>query len=489
MASVPCGDRITSKPMLNFLRGKKERKVFVVGLDCGDPGLVFDHWRQDLPNFRRLIEQGAYGQLSSTIPCITVPAWSSMTSSQDPGRLGFYGFRNRADYSYDNMTIATGASVKEPRVWDLLGEAGKQVVVVGVPQTYPVKPVNGYLISSFLTPSTQRQYTYPHEFRNEVDQLLGGRPYEVDVPQFRTDNKEFLLKQIYEMTEKRFIVLKDLLKNKPWDFFMFVEMGVDRIQHGLWKYADSAHPKYEPGSPYENAIKDYYRYIDQELGEMLSALDDNAVILVVSDHGAKRMDGGICINEWLRREGFLVLKEDPIREGTRPIPFEKVEVDWEKTTAWGAGGYYARIFLNVQGREPDGLIRKADYEKVRDEVAGAIEAIPDERGNPIATTCYRPEDIYQQVRNIPPDLIVYLGDLHWRSVGSFGFDSIYTFENDTGPDDANHAQDGMIIYYDPRQPLRAQQLSGLQLMDFAPTVLKLMGQPIPETMQGQVIEL
>ena len=121
---------------LRFLRRTKQRKVLVVGLDCGDPVLIFEQWRDELPNFRRLMESGAYGLLASCTPCITVPAWSAMTSSKDPGVLGFYGFRNRADYSYDNMTIATGSAVKEPRVWEMLGEADKQVIVVGVPQTY-----------------------------------------------------------------------------------------------------------------------------------------------------------------------------------------------------------------------------------------------------------------------------------------------------------------------------------------------------------------
>jgi len=474
--------------MLKFLRRKKEPKVFVIGLDCGDPVLVFDKWRDELPTFQKLMEAGAYGPLTSSIPCITVPAWSSMTSGKDPGILGFYGFRNRADYSYENMNMATGSVMMEPRVWESLGDANKQVIVVGVPQTYPIRPVNGYLISSFLTPSVKRQYTYPNELRYEVDRLLGGREYDVDVHQFRTEDKDFLLRQIYEMTEKRFIVLKHLLKNKPWDFFMFVEMGVDRIQHGLWRFIDPTHPKFEPGNPYQDAIKKYYQYIDQELGEMLSALDDDTVVIVVSDHGAKKMDGGICINEWLRREGYLVLKEEPVQEGPRPIPFEKVEVDWEKTTAWGAGGYYARIFLNVQGREPKGLIPKADYEKIRDELAVAIEAIPDREGNSLNTTCFRPEAIYKDVRNIPPDLIIYMGDLHWRSVGSFGFENIYTFENDIGPDDANHAQDGMIIYYDPRRNLGGRRLSGAHLMDFAPTVLHLMRQPIPKDIQGKVIQ-
>ena len=474
--------------MSNSLRREKGRKVFVIGLDCAEPSLVFDRWRDDLPNLRRLMEAGAYGPLTSTIPCITVPAWCSMTSSKDPGVLGFYGFRNRADYSYDNMSIATGAAVQTPRVWDLLGQAGKQVILSGVPQTYPVQPVNGYLVSDFLTPSVQGQYTHPNEFRHEIDQLLGGREYDVDVQQFRTPDKGFLIRQIHEMTEKHFIVLNHLLKTKPWDFFMFVEMGVDRIHHGMWSYMDPAHPRHEPGNPYQNAIKEYYQYVDRELGAMLSALDDDTVVLVVSDHGAQTMDGGICINEWLRQAGYLVLKEEPVRQGSRPIPIEKVEVDWEKTTAWGAGGYYARIFLNVQGREPQGRIPQADYEKVRDQLAAAIEAIPDPRGRPLHHVCYRPEAIYREVRNFPPDLIVYLGDLRWRAVGSFGFDSIYTFENDTGPDDANHAQDGMIIYYDPRQNWHGQRLSGLNLMDVAPTVLHLMGQPIPDDMQGRIIQ-
>ncbi len=475
--------------MFEFLNRKKKRKIFIIGLDCADPVLIFDQWRDELPNLRQLMEGGAYGPLTSCIPCITVPAWSSMTSGKDPGVLGFYGFRNRADHSYENMSMATGSVVREPRIWELLGEAGKQVIVVGVPQTYPVKPVNGYLISSFLTPSIQRQYTHPNELRYEIDRLLGGREYDVDVPQFRTEDKGFLLRQIYEMTEKRFIVLKHLLKNKPWDFFMFVEMGVDRIHHGLWQYMDATHPRYEPGNPYQDAIKKYYQYIDSELGNMLPALGDDTVVMVVSDHGAKRMDGGICINEWLRREGYLVLKEEPVREGPRPIPFEKVEVDWEKTTAWGAGGYYARIFLNVQDREPNGLIPKASYERVRDELAAAIEAIPDAADNRLDTTCFRPEAVYREVRNIPPDLIIYLGDLHWRSVGSFGFDSIHTFENDIGPDDANHAEDGIIIYYDPKQDLGGQRLSGVHLMDLAPTVLHLMRQPIPDDIQGKVIQL
>jgi len=454
-------------------------KVFVIGLDCAEPTLVFDRWREHLPNLRRLMEAGTYGELTSTIPAITVPAWASMLSSRDPGQLGFYGFRNRADYSYERMTIATGSAVKADRVWDILSRLGRQVVVVAVPQTYPVRPVNGCLISCFLTPSTHSQYTYPPELRWEIQELIAGE-YMVDVPQFRTENKEFLLQQIYDMADQQHAVVRHLLKTKAWDFFMHVDMGVDRIHHGFWKYFDERHPLHEPGNPYQNAIRDYYIHLDRQIGEWLTLLDDDTAVLVVSDHGGQPMMGGIAFNEWLKQEGYLVLDYQP--EGI--VPLEKCEVNWAQTRAWGSGGYYARLFLNVKGREPEGAIEPADYERVRDELIARIAAIPDPQGRPLGSVAYKPEEIYRQVNNIPPDLIVYFGNLGWRSVGSLGLNRIYTFENDTGPDDANHAQEGLYIYYDPKR--RGQGHGPTRhLMDVAPTILELMDVPVPDDMQGR----
>jgi predicted AlkP superfamily phosphohydrolase/phosphomutase len=479
--------------MLKKLFGRhKRRKVLIAGLDCAPPSVLFRTGdendlglKDQLPNLSRMIDEGIYGPLSSSIPCITVPAWTSMLSSKDPGMLGFYGFRNRADHSYDRMNIATGNAIHEKRVWDVLGEAEKSSIVVGVPQTYPIKPINGYLISSFLTPSTDRQYTYPNELRYEIDHVLGGEPYDVDVPQFRTEDKDFLLRQIQEMTEKRFAVIKYLLEEKPWDFFMFVEIGLDRLHHGMWKFWDPAHHKFEPGNPYEDAIPDYYRYLDHELGEILEMVDDDTVVMVVSDHGAQAMVGGFAINEWLRREGLLVLKDEPRYEGL--VPFEKVEVDWEKTTAWGAGGYYARVFMNVEGREPQGKVPADEYEKVRDELKERIEAIVDHEGNPMGSVAFKPQELYQDVRNVAPDLMVYFGNLRWRSIGSFGLPDVYTFENDIGPDDANHNQDGVFVLWDPRKDYGGRHLEDLQLMDVSPTTLDLMDVSVPPDMQGKVI--
>jgi predicted AlkP superfamily phosphohydrolase/phosphomutase len=469
-------------------RRKQSPKVFVIGLDCASPELMFDTWRDELPNFKQLIDHGSYSQLMSSIPAITVPAWSSMTSSKDPGVLGFYGFRNRRDYTYDNRFIATGESVKEKRVWDILSQAGKQCIVVGLPQTYPVHPINGHLISSFLTPSTTNPriaWTHPESLRSEIERLLAPEVYDVDVPQFRTDDKDFLLKQIYDMTRKRFEVLRYLLDHKPWDFFMFVEMGVDRIHHGMWAHHDPSHRKHDPASPYLNAIKEYYHYLDQQVGTLLERLPTGTHVITVSDHGVKSMRGGICINEWLQSQGHLTLYDEPSRR--RLTPFEKVEVDWSQTTAWGDGGYYGRIFLNVAGREPNGIIPAAEYESFRDKLAAQLEAIPDPDGKPLGTVVFKPQEIYREINNVPPDLIVYFGNLGWRSVGSFGHGSIYTFENDTGPDDANHARNGIWIYSHLGHDLGGKRLPDTQLMDFAPTVLDLFGLPIPADMQGQII--
>jgi len=223
---------------------------------------------------------------------------------------------------------------------------------------------------------------------------------------------------------------------------MFVDMGIDRLHHGFWKFFDPQHPRYIPGNPLENSGLEYYKFIDRKIGELLAHLSDNTSIIVVSDHGAKRMEGGICINEWLIREGYLKLKSEP--QGI--VRLEECEIDWKNTMAWASGGYYARVFLNVKGREPEGVISPGDYEKIRDELKEKIESITDDKGNKIETRVYKPDEVYREINNIPPDLIVLFGDLYWRSVGSIGFNSIWTHENDTGPDDANHAQHGIFIY-------------------------------------------
>jgi predicted AlkP superfamily phosphohydrolase/phosphomutase len=452
----------------------------LLGLDCAEPSLVLERWRDQLPTISGLMERGSYGRLTSVIPPITVPAWSCMMASRTPGDLGVYGFRNRSDHSYDGGFIATSAAIEAPRLWDLVTRAGRSSIVLGVPGTYPPRPLKGVMVSCFLTPSLESRYTYPPALRDEIAEVVGE--YVFDAKDFRTDDKERLLGQIYEMTDRRFALAQHLLATRPWDLFALVEMGPDRMHHAFWKYMDPEHRKHEPGSPFESAILDYHRHVDGLLAKLLEQVDEDTVVFVLSDHGAKRLDGGIRINEWLRREGLLATLAEP--DGVSSL--RDVGVDWPRTTAWGEGGYYARVFLNVRGREPEGVVEPDEYEAVRDDLARRIAAIPDDAGRPISTAVYRPEDLYEEPHGVPPDLIVVFGDLFWRSVGTVGGDEgIQTLENDTGPDDANHAQDGLYVVAGPG--IEARGRTDAHLLDIAPTVLEVLGIEREPGMRGTSI--
>ena len=458
-------------------------KVLIIGLDCLEPSLVFDQWRDKLPTLSSLMDEGWYGRLESTIPAITVPAWMSMMTSRNPGSMGFYGFRNRKNYSYDDLFFANSTAVKVNTIWRILSRQRRKVVVLGVPQTYPPKPVNGCLVGCFLTPDTDSDYTYPRELKDEIRENIGE--YIIDVKDFRTEDKQYLLEQIYKMTESRFKTARYLMDNKPWDFFMMVEMGPDRLHHGMWKYHDEKHVGYQPNSPYKNAIRDYYIHLDGRVTELLNSVErDKTAVFIVSDHGAKRMEGGFCFNDWLIKEDYLTLKE-PV---TEPKQIKNADIDWDNTRVWGSGGYYGRLFINVKGREPRGLIPKNEYESFRSELKEKLEAVEDHRGRPMGNRAFRPEDIYPEVNGIAPDLIVYFGDLDWRSVGTVGNDSLYVFENDTGPDDANHSQHGMYIMAAPGMDNGGAK-TDRHIMDISPTVLSLLGMNIPEDMEGKPITM
>ena len=456
---------------------KKTERVALIGIDCLTPQFVFGKSLNGLPNLKALADRGVRGELESVSPPITVPAWMCMMTSRDPGTLGVYGFRNRADHSYAPLSFASSRSIKAPTLWDILGSMSEQSVVVGVPPSYPPRPMNGHLVSCFLTPDADRAFTHPASLAAEVDRAAGG--YVFDVRNFRMEPKDSLLTQLYEMMRKRFAAARRLAQTKPWRFFAMVVMAVDRLHHAFWRYVDPRHRLYEPGNPYENVVRDFYIEMDAEIGQLLEVLGSETTVLLASDHGAKRMDGGICLNEWLIQNGYLTLKEAP----SEPTRLTMSMIDWEKTRVWGEGGYYGRIFLNIKGREPQGTVPKAQVETLRDEIIESLEALG-EGGKPIGTRARRPEDLYAQVNGAAPDLIAEFGGLHWRSIGQVGSGRILTFENDTGPDDANHAERGVFIAAGPGVAHEPSPRLGMSLLDVAPTVLDLLGAEPPADAQG-----
>jgi predicted AlkP superfamily phosphohydrolase/phosphomutase len=452
-------------------------KILVIGLDGVAPELLFGD--DSLVNMRRLMEMGCYGRLESIVPPVDIPAWMCMATSQDPGSLGVYGFRNRTDHSYAAMNIVDSKTIRELAIWDQITCEGKRSVLVGVPPGYPPRKINGVSVGCFMTPNTTEMvFTHPPEMSEEIRRLVGKYP--VDVAGFRTDNKDWLKEQIYEMTKKHFQVVRQLMQECEWDFFQFVEIGPDRMHHGFWKAHDPQHVLHEYGDPHQNTIREYYQYLDGEIGSLLELIDEKTVVLVASDHGAQRLEGGFCINEWLVREGLLVLNHYP----DKVTPLAELDINWKKTTCWSEGGYYARLFLNVKGREPTGTIEPHDYPKVRDEVKARFEEMKSPDGNPLGTLAFKPEDIYRENRGIPPDLIIHFGELRWRSIGGVGYPTIHVQENDAELDDCNPAQFGAFIMAAPNCPL-AGEIEGVHLLDIAPTLLDLAGYNVPDSMQGR----
>lgn len=454
-------------------------KLLVIGLDCAAPALLFGDER--LANIRRLMDAGCYGRLESVIPPITIPAWRCMVTSQDPGSLGVYGFRNRGDHSYAKLDIVNSKSFKAMTIWDHLAMEGKRSVIIGVPPSFPPPRVNGISVGCFMTPTVEDDYTHPRHIKDEIRELVGE--YLVDVKGFRSDDKEWLRDQIFEMSRKQFTVVRHYLQNAEWDYFHFVNIALDRVHHGFWKYMDPAHPDHEPNSPYRDVISDFYLHLDEEIGRVLELLDDDTAVLVVSDHGAQALHGGFCVNEWLVQEKLLALKSYP----GEVTPFGKLDVDWGRTKVWSEGGYYARVFFNVKGREPNGVIEPGEYEAFRDEMKAKFEATTGPDGKPLGTLVFKPQEIYQHVRNVAPDLIVHFGALDWRSIGGVGYNGrLHVKENDTGPDDCNHAQFGAFVLAAPNVPALGE-IQGARLLDIAPTLIEVGGYEMPESFQGRSI--
>jgi len=437
-------------------------RVLVIGLDSEPPAL-WDAFAEDMPTITGLRGRGVFAPLRSTDPPITVPAWMSMMSGRDPGELGVYGFRNRSAYDYGSLVTANGDAVRHPRVWDVLSAIGRTTAVIGVPGTYPVRPVNGVMVSDFLTPPGAT-FTYPERFARTVEAIVGGS-YAFDVNDFRTADLARIRNDAFLMTSRRFDLVERLLGQQPWDFLMVHEIGLDRIHHAFWNHFDDSHPRFVPDSPFAGVVRNYHRFLDGQIARVVAAAPPDTAVFIVSDHGSRPMAGGVFVNDWLRREGLLTLKAEPA-PGSR---FEMSMVDWARTRVWAEGGYYGRIFFNVAGREPEGIVPPDEVDALAARVTAGLEALD------CGAEVVRPSATYRRVEPIAPDLMVYLGGLGWRALASVGHDGLYTYENDTGPDGANHDRLGVFLAWAPGGVRRLGPDGEASILDVAATLLHPFG--------------
>lgn len=419
--------------------------------------------------------------MTSEIPPATIVAWNAMISGKDTSDIGVFSYTFKDE---NNKTqLVSSQNIKCKLVWDILGDYNKKSIALYVPLSYPVKPINGCIVSGFLTPSANGNCAYPAFVKEKIRQMPNPDCF-FDVAVGLAGHKGLelnkLIEKTYEMTDMQITLLKDLIKNQEWDFFMSVMIGSDRLQHMVWRHFDSTHRRFIPDSEYKDALKDYYKYLDKKLGEILDFLDEDTIVIIASDHGMIKQEGKININNWLIKEGYLVLKEyvDLSQKQRFKIDF----IDMEKSIAYGGGAYNARVFINRE------KVRD-NYEKIREEIARKLKEIPDDKGNKIDTKIYKKEDIYSDSSSQDcPDLTVYFDDLRWASNPDLGQEGLYSWATAVGADSAGHSRQGCFI-------INGKGISGKGMMadidikQVAPTILKLLDVPVPADIKVKKIEI
>ena len=453
------------------------KKMMVIGLDCAAPSLLFNRYRDAMPNLSALMQNGTWGELRSSEPPITVPAWTCMLSGRDAGALGLYGFRNRI-VGETGLRMADGSDVRVKRVWDWLGEQGYRVAPLFVPLTSPPTPVRGQMVSGFMWPGGETPWCFPRELETEICDRFG--PYLADVDEFRSGDLDRIYRDIVAMTEQHFDIAEHVWMEKQPNFMMLVEIGVDRFHHAFWGHIDPEHPRHDPANPWKNLGVEYHQLLDARIGRLCDLAGKETNVMLVSDHGARSMHGGFCINEWLIRKGYLHLRE----RASSAMPLDHSIVDWSRTRAWAEGGYYARVFVNVAGREPNGIVAPDRAQALRNELRHELEYARDDEGRRIPVLVRDPQEYYQQARGFPPDLMVYFDELKLRAIGSVGTGRILVEGNDTGLDSCNHDWNGVFVMSGGDAPVRGY-VEGAEIYDVAPTILGTFGISRPPGILGR----
>ncbi len=498
-------------------------KVCVIGLDAATFSLI-NPWVEEgkLVHFKRLMEEGCFGNLPSTIPPQTPPAWTSSVTGQNPGKHNVYDFFKFDGDDY-RRKLTNHGDRRTKAVWNLLSEEGKRVGIVNVPFTYPPEKVNGFMVSGSPIPSTARDHTYPDSLIREiVDQIPGYRLWsDLD----RRD-EETLLKEIYRTTETEIALVSYLMERKPWDFFMAVFVGLDIVQHLFWRHMDRSHPHHSAkmSNHLAEGILTCYQMMDRFLGYLVETLGEEVALLIYSDHGSGPLHKDFYITNWLIEEGFLVLKKrpkglksalalsSPVRRmgsllnrleahglGNLVPPkilkklmrfifpgYQKMVplIDWAKTKAYFPTIGGQGLHINVQGREMAGIVQQGPpYEEVRRDL---IEKLDFWIRSGVIEGIHRREEIYhgEYVANAP-DLIMEARD-GYRIQEGIGPGLLSPSREGLKIVSGSHRKEGVFLIQG-RGIKKGREMGSMNIMDIAPTLLYLYGIPIPKAMDGKVL--
>lgn len=509
-------------------KSNHHKKIFIFGIDGASPELIdrlIDQGR--LPTFRLMKEQGVYGKLRTTMPPITGSAWSSFMTGKNPGKHGIFDFIYRKEGTY-NLAPISGTMRHGKSFWSSASDSGKKVCILNVPVTYPPEQVNGVMVSGMLTPAYKDDFVHPPSLKKEIDKVVRG--YRIHITEsFSKNGEEKFLSHLYSVTRDREKLMDYLLTLEDWDLFVVVFQGVDIIQHELWHTLEKNHFRHkESGNEYSDAIPRFYERMDGILAKILERWKgpDRAVV-VMSDHGAGPLKKLLYVNNFLMARGFLKLKKNFITKikyllfkcGLSPMTFYHVllrvglgklkhkarfaqgsswlkrfflsyeDVDWSKTKAYAIGTTAGQVYMNLQGREPAGSVMPGDdYKKTREEIIAALCNLVDrESGEKVVEELYRKEDLYTGPNaDKAPDIVFLPKGLETAAFGEYEFASHRLIDYSRGLSGA-HRMDGLLMMSGASLK-KGKKVESAHIMDLAPTVLYLMGLPVPRDMDGKVLE-
>lgn len=462
------------------------QKVFILGIDGMPPELIFEKWKGQLPNFSFLMEKGIYAKVSATVPPTSIASWTSMFSGLDPGSTGIYGYMPKLSPPDYQFRLVQSGDVHVPRIWDRLSVHHLPSIIFNVPMTFPVTPLEGVMISDFMTPGIDTNCMYPLALKEEIKQLL-GQQYIFDISEFsafRNMPTAEIVRRVYEVTEMRFKVIDYLRKNKPWNLCVAVIDGSDRLNHTLWRYQDETHERFEQHQEFSLALFKYYQYLDEKIGVYLKELDEQTTLIVTSDHGINPMRGRINLNDWFWQKDYLSPSADWSAELKTKAPqkMQLAKLDWTKTKCYVTGAYEGLIFINKKGRDIRGIVEEKDYEAFCDQLIQQIEAIPGKNGERLRTRVMRSRDLYPHGwGDDAPDLVVYFDDLFWGTNADLGNDGLYSWANIVGPDDSLHSAYGTFLAYRHNLSMRGR-IPDIAVKDIAPTIASILA---PEILNEQ----
>jgi predicted AlkP superfamily phosphohydrolase/phosphomutase len=495
-------------------------KVAIIGLDGADWHLLSPWIRNgDLPTLAKLVSEGTTGKLRSTIRPESSVAWSSFSTGVNPGQHGVFGFVEQVAKGY-SFKLASGSSVRVRRFWDLLGDQGLKVGILNVPFTYPPSPVNGFMVTGMLTPGTDVAFTYPKELQQRL--LNRFENYLLDAGDAAED-KAALVDHVRASTHQQREAALFLLQEQPWDCFAMVFTGPDRLQHFLWADMDSEHPLHDPETAHRfgQTLLEHYQALDTAIAEILEHLPANTLVLFMSDHGFNGCARRFYVNRWLRNHGWLELRETSHwRSGLASLFLRLGAVGWLRRlkrtifpTQWSStdlrSAMFSRAFdwprtrayfgldgglrINLRGREPEGIVSPAEYNRLRRELCQALLAVTDpETEQPPLSNVFLREELYQgRFADRAPDLIleprrddptpaynvVLDGSLRADEATPFGSSLPYS---------GNHTLDGIFCAWG-KDVVRGGRIQNAQIVDLAPTVLAALGVAVPDYMDGRVL--